>query len=159
MQVQNPAQVFQTKTRVDYTKEVLSLVRSVDPSTKLSINDFDIFGGKKTNEFYQFLKTLKISGTPFDVIGIQSHSPGTDRFPLDRVWRILEYYATLGKEIHITELSVPSGYWPITGSWKKGYWTADEQADYASKLYRVLFAHPSVNAIIWWGFADLAVSW
>ena len=76
------------------------------------------------------------------------------RFPLDRVQTILDRYATLGKELHITEFTPTSGGQRITGSHVEGVWDEAAQADYAEKFYRVCFAHPALRAITWWDLSD-----
>jgi endo-1,4-beta-xylanase len=91
---------------------------------------------------------------PFDGIGIQAHEPRTMRFPLDRVQEILDQYASLGKELHITEFTPASSRQKITGSHREGVWDEAAQADYAVKFYQVCFAHPSVRAITWWDLCD-----
>jgi endo-1,4-beta-xylanase len=100
------------------------------------------------------LKTAIDNEVPFDGIGIQAHEPRTMRFPLDRVRQILDQYAALGKELHITEFTPTSGGKPITGSHREGVWDEAAQADYAVKFYRVCFAHPAVRAITWWDLCD-----
>jgi hypothetical protein len=76
------------------------------------------------------------------------------RFPLDRVQTILDRYATLGKELHITEFTPASAGQRITESHVAGVWDKAAQADYAVKFYRVCFAHPRVRAITWWDLSD-----
>jgi hypothetical protein len=76
------------------------------------------------------------------------------RFPLDRVQAVLDRYASLGKELHITEFTPASGGDKITGSHLTGVWDEAAQADYAVKFYRVYFAHPSLRAITWWDLSD-----
>ena len=76
------------------------------------------------------------------------------RFPLDRVQEILDQYATLGKELHITEFTPASAGQKITGSHCEGVWDEAAQADYAVKFYRVCFAHPAMRAITWWDLCD-----
>ncbi len=104
--------------------------------------------------FFKLLTAAKQSGVPFDGIGIQAHEPRTMRFPLDRVQEILDQYATLGKELHITEFTPTSGGQKITGSHREGVWDEAAQADYAVKFYRVCFAHPALRAITWWDLSD-----
>jgi hypothetical protein len=94
------------------------------------------------------------AGVPFDGIGIQAHEPRTERFPLDRVRAILDHYATLGKDLHITEFTPTSAGAPMTGTHQGGVWDEAAQADYVVKFYRVAFAHPAVRAITWWDLSD-----
>jgi len=92
-------------------------------------------------------------GVPFDGIGIQAHEPHTMRFPLRQVQTILDRYATLGKELRITEFTPASGGDPITESHVEGVWDEAAQADYAVKFYRVTVARTRSNGVIvtWYG--------
>ncbi|MCX7887184.1 MAG: endo-1,4-beta-xylanase [Verrucomicrobiae bacterium] len=127
--------------------------REVNPRAYLIVNDYHVLANGFP-PFYQLLAEAIRNGVPFDGIGIQAHEPRTMRFPLDRVQRILNRYATLGKELHITEFTPTSGGEPITGSHRKGVWDETAQADYAVKFYRVCFAHPAIRAITWWDLSD-----
>jgi GH35 family endo-1,4-beta-xylanase len=127
--------------------------RSADPRAYLIVNDYHVLpdGGPA---FFKLLSEAKHNGIPFDGIGIQAHEPRTMRFPLDRVQKVLDQYATLGKELHITEFEPAGAGQKITGSHRQGVWDEVAQADYAVKFYRVCFAHPAVRAITWWDLGD-----
>ena len=60
--------------------------------------------------------------------------------------RVLDNFARLGKPIQITEITVPA----FSDT------EADEklQADTIEKLYRLWFAHPAVEQIVYWNLAD-----
>lgn len=127
--------------------------RQADPNAYLIVNDYHVLpdGGPA---FFKLLSEANQNGVPFDGIGIQAHEPRTMRFPLDRVQKILDQYATLGKEIHITEFEPAASGQKITGSHREGTWDEAAQAEYAVKFYRVSFAHPAVRAITWWDLGD-----
>jgi GH35 family endo-1,4-beta-xylanase len=127
--------------------------RAADPDAYLIVNDYHVLADGAPG-FYRLLARAIAQGVPFDGIGIQAHEPRTMRFPIDRVQAILDRYATLGKELHITEFTPASGGEPITGSHLEGRWDESAQADYAVKFYRVCFAHPAVRAITWWDLSD-----
>jgi GH35 family endo-1,4-beta-xylanase len=127
--------------------------RQIDPAAYLIVNDYMVMADGAP-AFYKLLETAKAEGVPFDGIGIQAHEPRTMRFPLDHVQAVLDRYAALGKELHITEFTPASGGDKITGSHLAGVWDEAAQADYAVKFYRVCFAHPSVRAITWWDLSD-----
>ncbi|HYW78404.1 MAG TPA: endo-1,4-beta-xylanase [Thermoguttaceae bacterium] len=127
--------------------------RAADPSAYLIVNDYYVMADGYP-PFFELLSKARADGVPFDGIGIQAHEPRTMRFPLDRVWRTLDQYATLGKELHITEFSPASGGKPIAGSHRTGNWDEAAQADYAAKFYQVCFAHPAVRGITWWDLCD-----
>ncbi len=131
--------------------------READPKAYLIVNDYYVMADGQP-AFFEMLRKAEADGVPFDGIGIQAHEPRTERFPLDRVRRILDRYAALGKDLHITEFTPCSGGEPITGSHLHGTWDEAAQADYAAKFYRVCFAHPAVAGITWWDLCDTG-SW
>ena len=127
--------------------------RAADPDAYLIVNDYHVLADGAPR-FFRLLTQAIHDGVPFDGIGIQAHEPRTMRFPLRQVQTILDRYATLGKELHITEFTPASGGDPITESHLEGVWDEAAQADYAVKFYRVCFAHPALRAITWWDLSD-----
>ncbi len=127
--------------------------RQADPHSYLIVNDYYVLADGGPN-FFKLLTEAKHSGVPFVGIGIQAHEPRTMRFPLDRVQEILNRYASLGRELHITEFTPTSSGQKISGSHRGGVWDEAAQADYAVKFYRVCFAHPAMKAITWWDLTD-----
>lgn len=127
--------------------------RAADPAAKLGVNEYGILyiGHYK---FLELMEKAVKDNVPFDFVGIQGHAPTTEAFPLDRVWAVLDIYAALKKDIHITEFTPASNGAKVTGATWRKIWTEDQQADYAEKFYRACFAHPNVQAISWWDFAD-----
>jgi GH35 family endo-1,4-beta-xylanase len=99
--------------------------RKADPNAYLIVNDYYVMANGYP-PFYRLLTKAVADGVPFDGIGIQAHEPRTMRFPLDRVQEILDHYASLGKELHITEYTPTSAGQKITGSHRQGVW--DEAA-------------------------------
>ncbi len=127
--------------------------READPDAYLIVNDYYVMADG-CPQFFDLLQEAERNGVPFDGIGIQAHEPRTMRFPLNQVRTILDKYATLGKELHITEFTPTSAGQRITGSHVRGRWDEAAQADYAVKFYTVCFAHPSVVAVTWWDLCD-----
>ena len=127
--------------------------RAANSSAYLIINDFEVLANGYPN-FYELLKNAKDEGVPYDAVGIQAHEPQDMAFPLNQVYNIIETYANLGKDIHITEFTPQSSGNKVTGSNWRNIWDEDQQADYAEKFYRVCFSHPSVSAISWWDLCD-----
>ncbi len=127
--------------------------READPTAYTIVNDYYVMADGYP-PFFELCKKAIKDGVPFDGIGIQAHEPRTMRFPLDRVWEILDRYAMLGKELHVTEFTPASSGKKITGSHLAGNWDEAAQADYAEKFYRVCFAHPAMRGITWWDLCD-----
>jgi GH35 family endo-1,4-beta-xylanase len=127
--------------------------RAADAKAYLIVNDYHVLADG-CPPFFKLLEKAVADATPFDGIGIQAHEPRTMRFPLDSVREILDHYATLGKELHITEFTPASGGQPITGDSQGGIWDEEAQAEYAEKFYRACFAHPAAVGITWWDLCD-----
>ncbi len=127
--------------------------RQLMPSAELVINEYgEFYNGYP--ELFSLLQQSIAGGIPFDTIGLQAHAPLDMAFPMDRVRDVLAHYATLGKNLHITEFTPSSGGYAVTGSPWRTTWNEATQADYAEKFYRVCFASPSVEAISWWDVCD-----
>jgi GH35 family endo-1,4-beta-xylanase len=127
--------------------------RQFNPAAYLIVNDFQVLADGCPG-FFRLLTEAKQNNVPFDGIGIQAHEPQNMRFPLDRVQGTLDHYATLGKQLHITEFTPDSGGQKIIDSQHGGLWDEAAQADYAVKFYRLCFAHPAMRAITWWDLSD-----
>jgi hypothetical protein len=129
------------------------LARETSPKAYLIVNDYGVFSDGYP-PFFDLIKDAKLNGVPFDGIGIQAHEPRDMAFLLTNVQAILDKYATLNKEIHITEFTPQSNRKKVIGSPWRGVWDEAQQADYAEKFYRICFAHPAVVAITWWDLSD-----
>ena len=117
------------------------------------MNDYSVMANG-CPPFFKLLQKAISAEVPFDGIGIQAHEPRTARFSMNQVWKVLDQYAALGKELHITEFTPTSDGQEITDSHITGTWDEAAQADYAIKFYTVCFAHPAVVAITWWDLCD-----
>jgi endo-1,4-beta-xylanase len=142
-------------TMHDYTSLPFLWARESDPDAHLAINDaHKIIPLSEMERAYNLLIDLNSSDVPYNIIGVQAHVHHVDRFPLEIVLEMLRKYSQLGKPIHVTEFVPPSGGEPIQNSWKEGFWTEEEQAEYAEKFYRVCFSVPAVESIGWWDLTD-----
>ncbi len=127
--------------------------REASSEAYLIVNDYAVFADGYP-PFFELLEEATRDGVPFEGIGIQAHEPKDEAFPLDRIQAILNMYATLGQDLHITEFTPSSNGQTVIGSPWRGIWNEAQQADYAEKLYRVCFAHPAVIGITWWDLCD-----
>jgi GH35 family endo-1,4-beta-xylanase len=119
------------------------LARQHDPDVRLTLNDYAILsaGGMDTrhqDHFEKTLRFLKDGGAPITGLGLQSHFGGTPT-PPERMLAILDRYAALGLDISITEHDID---------------TQDEslQAAFTRDFLTTVFSHPSVTAVLTWGF-------
>ncbi len=119
------------------------LARRHDPDVRLTLNDYAILSAGGTDfshqaHFEKTLRFLKDSGAPITGLGMQAHF-GSTPTPPERMLAILDRFAALGLDISITEHDID---------------TDDEQlqADFTRDFLTTVFSHPSVIAILTWGF-------
>jgi GH35 family endo-1,4-beta-xylanase len=123
------------------------LARRHDPAVNLYLNDYAILsaGGLDTahqNHFEKTLRFLKEGGAPITGLGMQGHF-GASPTPPERMLAILDRFAALGLDISITEHDID---------------TTDEQlqAEFTRDFLTTVFSHPSVVALLTWGFWEKA---
>jgi len=156
MRVDNPVGKWVKKYGDDVCVGLsLDWAREANPDAVLLVNDFNI-----SPAYEKQLERLQKAEKPFGVIGIQSHMHSRP-WPMARAWEVCETYKRFGLPLHFTELTVLSGRLKTGGDWHKRQtdWpTTPEgekgQLEYVEKLYRLLFSHPSMEAITWWDFPD-----
>jgi GH35 family endo-1,4-beta-xylanase len=123
--------------------EWFKAARATDPDVKLFLNDYAGLAneGLDTPHKDHFEKTARFlinKGAPISGIGLQCHF-GWSVTPPELALKELDRWGALGLEVQITEFDVES--------------TDEElQADYTRDLLTLAFSHPSVTAIMIWGF-------
>lgn len=142
---------------VESIRMALVWARSANPSAFLLVNDFNT----STDYDDQILSLIKQRQAP-DAMGIQAHfHKGAP--PDSAIWSYLQRVKKLGIPIHVTELSINSGalmdandngWSAIRPDWNTTNAGEQYQVKETLRLYRLLFSHPSVEAITWWEFKD-----
>jgi uncharacterized protein (TIGR03437 family) len=117
--------------------------RRADAAPKLFVNEDGIVvdGGNnilQQDAYFRIAKTLIESGAPLERIGIEAHF-NDHLTPPEDVLKILDRFASLGKEMEITEFDLN---------------IRDEalQARYTRDFLTAVFSHPSINGLLVWGF-------
>lgn len=118
-------------------------VRQNDSAVKLYLNDYAILSGggsdtKKQDYYYNLVKYIDEKGGKVDGIGMQGHF-GSDLTSITKVYSILERFATLGKEIKITEHDINVSQRAV-------------QAEYTRDFMTIVFSHAAVKSFLFWGF-------
>ncbi len=133
----------------DYGAKYLFFGLDNDP-----VNDYPL-------TYSEFLRDATLEG--INTIGLQfypgfrlssgAEGPAMPPFWLaDTVSRYSEMFPS--KDIHITEFSVSSnGAGWTSGYWKEP-WSQSVQADYADRIFTLMYANPSVKSVIWWDVLD-----
>ena len=142
----------------DYIAKAFRIARDAAPAAKLVLNEAQTETADGNGETFRaslldLLKRLKAGGVPIDAVGIQSHLKVTAPYDLAAFAGYLGEIATLGYEIHLTELDVnDSG---VPGS------IAERDAAVAGLYERYLsavLAEPAVKVVELWQLAD-GTSW
>jgi endo-1,4-beta-xylanase len=144
--------------RVPLIQQTFDAARRANPSAFLLLNDYIT-----SAEYEELIQATLDAGVRLDAIGIQSHMHSGYRGAA-WAWETCEQFSRFGKPLHFTELTILSG--PTRTDIRYGgpphddWHTTPEgerlQADQVEEIYRVLFSHPSVEAITWWDFTDHA---
>jgi endo-1,4-beta-xylanase len=118
-------------------------VRQNDRKVKLYINDYSILsnGGTNINHqngYYDIIKYIDSKGGKIEGIGMQGHFD-SNLTPIAKVYTILNRFATLDKEIKITEHDINITQRVVQG-------------DYTRDFMTIVFSHPAVKSFLFWGF-------
>jgi endo-1,4-beta-xylanase len=132
--------------------------RAANPATTLVLNDFNL-----STAYECLIEGVLEAGVQVDAIGLQSHMH-QGYWGEERTREILERFARYGLPLHWTETTLVSGdlmppeivdlndyqvaEWPSTPDGE------ERQADDIVRHYRTLVAHPSVQAVTYWGITD-----
>ncbi|HEX8236263.1 MAG TPA: endo-1,4-beta-xylanase [Abditibacteriaceae bacterium] len=121
--------------------------READPNALLAYNDYDMVneaasGGNQRKIVKQRIEYLLDNGAPLDIIGDQAHM-GVPLTPISRVLEITDELAQYGKRIEFTELDL-------------GVKDDKLHGEYVRDFLIAAFSHPSVDAVIQWGFWENA---
>jgi GH35 family endo-1,4-beta-xylanase len=148
--------VMKSMGSIEFIKECFRLARQTNPKATLLINDY-----RFDEEYAKVIQQLTDPhGKPiYDKIGIQSHMHGEGVWSVTGTWNVLERYARFGVPLHFTETTILSGKLGYDLAKKEGSWhstpTGEKfQVEAVDKFYRILFSHPSVEAITWWDVSD-----
>ncbi len=144
--------------RVPLVKEVFAAARAANPEAVLLINDFNL-----SERYAQLIDSCLEAGVPIGAIGLQTHQH-QGYMGVEKLEEILHRYEGFGLPLHFTENTLVSGHlmppeivdlndyqipeWPTTPEGE------ERQAREMEEMYRLLFAHPLVEAVTGWDFAD-----
>jgi endo-1,4-beta-xylanase len=124
--------------------EMALAAKAGNPDAVLYVNDYGILveGGHNANAYIEQIRALLDSGVPIGGIGCQAHSATFLDVPVEPViaQRNLDRLSRFGLPIKITECLFDHTEDP------------EAQAEELRRILPIYFAHPSVEAILFWGF-------
>lgn len=124
----------------------------------LIINDYQLSDRHQISNrcaYFMQIERLLTRNVHLDAVGMQYHSfwPESEeaahakhRYNPTELFMLLDNYARLGKRLQLTEMTIPC----YSGSEEDEY----VQAEIIKSLYRVMFSHPAMEAIIYWNLVD-----
>jgi GH35 family endo-1,4-beta-xylanase len=132
--------------------------KECNPNSVLLINDFN-----HSKKYETLIERLLDRDCPIDVIGLQTHQHqgyhGTD-YMAD----ILERYSRFGLPLHFTEITILSGdlvpkHLDDLNDGAREDWLStpegeETQRQQVAEMYSQLYAHPSVQSVVWWDMQD-----
>ena len=146
--VVNEAYTNQDLQKITGSEEILyngfRTLKEKQPNVLAFTNEYGIIskGGldtKKQQWYYDFVKRIdENTNGLIDGIGIQCHI-GSDLTPPEKVIRLLNFYASLGKQISISEFTMD-----ITD--------LEVREQYTRDFMIAAFSHPNVSEFLFWGY-------
>lgn len=139
----------------EYIEKAFEYAYEADPDAKLFINDYSLVSDSNKREYmYKLVKSLKEKGVPIDGIGMQVHINIYDPRIME-IEETIEKFASLGVELHITELDM-SVYRQDFESYDKASAEILVRQGYRYKELFELFKKYSDNIgnVTFWGMAD-----
>lgn len=129
------------------------------PNNQLVINEATPFAWEEnarfTDRYFAYIENAMFKGARIDAIGMQFHhftkkeneyDTGRQYYSPERLYLHLDHYATLGKPLQITEVTLPAYSWEPEDE--------EIQAKLIENLYSIWFSHPNVEQIIYWNLVD-----
>ncbi len=128
-------------------------------NNRLIINDYLVWGGEyhgnRSPYYMQIERLLANKSIHLDSIGFQQHQffpreseerMAFERFNPEFIFDVLDKYATLGKNLQITEMTL--------SAYSNDIEDEEVQAELLKGLYSIYFSHPAMEAIIYWNLVD-----
>ena len=139
----------------DYVEKCHWAAHKGNPDGTFVLNEYQHYSRRDIEMlFYALVRELQQRKVPLHAIGLQTHEPPHGWHDPRVIWNTWNMYSDLDLPIHITEVHVQAAGDSIAGGWREGIWDEEAQSRYCELLLRMAFAHPSVEAFVWWGLSD-----
>ncbi|KAL4233055.1 hypothetical protein ACF0H5_007741 [Mactra antiquata] len=123
----------------DITMDMFRRIHSKDSHPDLYLNDYSVISGADSaTEMKDFAMKYKQAGVPIGGIGVQGH---LHMFDVEVIKARLDILAEAGLPIMVTEFAINER-------------DENKKASHLVDVMTMLFSHPSVKGILFWGFWD-----
>lgn len=140
----------------EFIEKAFRIAHKVDPNAKLFYNDYNLISPKKMEKTYLMLKMMLLKGVPLHGVGLQAHW-NIDTQP-EEVEAAIQRFASLGLEVHITELDISLFKKKDNNKQKTIVLTEElenKQAELYAKLFQVFKKHDAITNVTFWGVSDV----
>jgi len=137
-----------------YTEDLFTLAREhTNPNVKLIYNDYNAENNNgnyqgKTGAVFNYIKSMREKDIPIDGVGLQMHISCNYYPNYDQLTELIDKYAEIGVEVHITEIDV---------SMEKCK-THDQQRELYMDVFKACFDNENCKVFTVWGAYD-SESW
>jgi endo-1,4-beta-xylanase len=133
---------FRRRLGYGIINEMAMAAKAGNPDAKLYVNDYGILIiGYNADTYITQIENLLANGVPIDGIGLQAHLAHAPPMvtSAEHVQETLDKLARFNLPIKITECLFV-------------FDDEESRVQELKKLFPIYFAHPNVEAIVWWGF-------
>ena len=145
---------FAERLGADIERDMFLWAKEGDPGAIMYLNDYDVLTGNYLARMMAQIRDFKERGIPVGGIGVQGHLHA-DTFEPAVLKACLDSLATFGLPITITEFNMPGQRFrtedPLTPEAEL------RKAENIVNYYRICFANPQVEGILFWGFWEGAL--
>ncbi|WP_297987218.1 endo-1,4-beta-xylanase [uncultured Anoxybacillus sp.] len=141
---------------MEFIEKAFLYVREADPNAFLFYNDYNESFPEKREKIYKLVKSLLEKHIPVDGIGLQAHWSLT-RPTLEEIRLAIERYASLGVQLHITELDISMFEFDDHRNdlIKPTDQMVDKQAERYDQIFSLFKEYSDViRNVTFWGIAD-----
>jgi endo-1,4-beta-xylanase len=132
----------------EYVELAFRVASEADPEARLFYNEYGAEGsGIKSHGVYELVRSLRERGVPVHGVGMQMHVSVDDYPRPEDVAANIRRLATLGVDVHITEMDVRIPL-PVTEE------KLNAQACIYGAMLDVCLSAPNCKSFVLWGFTD-----
>nr|AGO43919.1 endoxylanase [Anoxybacillus sp. Ip-C] len=141
---------------MEFIEKAFLYAREADPNALLFYNDYNESFPEKREKIYKLVKSLLEKHIPVDGIGLQAHWSLT-RPTLEEIRLAIERYASLGVQLHITELDI--SMFEFDDHRNDLIKPTDQMVDKQAERYEQIFSlfkeySDVIQNVTFWGIAD-----